>query len=66
MFDLTAEVLVSRPYVIEQNRTAVCAHETVAGRALTGTWVLDEIRLYLQKVYELLKVYKFLEYEVTQ
>jgi hypothetical protein len=38
-----------RSCAMEQNRTSVCTHETVAARALVGTWVLDEIRLAVQK-----------------
>jgi hypothetical protein len=40
-----------RSCVIEQNRKSVCTHETAAARALVGTWVLDEIRLAVKKVY---------------
>ena len=45
-----------RNCVIDQIRTTVCMHETVAERVLTGTWVLDEIRLAVQKGYELAEV----------
>jgi hypothetical protein len=37
-----------------------------AARALVGTWVLDEIRLAVQKGYRLIKVYKVYEYQVTR
>ena len=43
---------------MEPNRTEDCSHETVAERALTGTWVLDEIRLAVQKGYELVEVHE--------
>lgn len=40
----------------EQNRNEDCTHETVAERALTGTWVLDEIRATVEKGYILVEV----------
>ena len=47
-----------RSCAMEQNRTEDCTYETVAERALTGTWVLDEIRLAVQKGYELVEVHE--------
>ena len=41
-------------------------HETVAERTLTGTWVLDEIRLDVKKGYKLVEVHEVYEYQVTQ
>ena len=38
-----------RTCAIQQIRTTACTHETVAERALIGKWVLDEIRLAVQK-----------------
>ena len=35
-----------------------CANETVAERALTGTWVIDEVRLAVQKVMRSLRFLK--------
>ena len=55
-----------RSCAMEQNRNEDCMHETVAERALTGTWVLDEIRLAVQKGYELVEVHEIYEYRVTQ
>jgi hypothetical protein len=37
----------------------------VAERALTGTWVLDEIRLAVQHGYEVVEVHEVYEYQVT-
>ena len=54
-----------RTCAIEQN-TNVCTHETVADRALIGSWVIDEIRLVVQMGYRLIEVFEFYEYEVTQ
>ena len=34
--------------------------------ALTGTWVIDEVRLTVQKVYSILEIHKLYEYNVTR
>ena len=34
-----------------------CAHETVAERAFTGTWVIDEVRMAVQKGYEVIEIF---------
>jgi hypothetical protein len=39
---------------------------SVAERALRGMWVVDEVRLAVDKVYRLIEVYEFYEYEVKQ
>ena len=39
------------------NRTEICIHGTVAERTLTGTWVLDEIRLVVMKGYKIVDVH---------
>jgi len=49
----------------EQN-TNDCTHETVAEIALIRAWVMDEIRLAVQKVYRLIEVFEVYEYKVTQ
>ena len=41
-------------------------HETVAESTLTGTWVLDEIRLAVKKGYKLVEVHEVYENQVTQ
>jgi len=33
-------------------------------RALTGTWVLDEVRLAVEKCYKVLEIYEVYEYQV--
>jgi hypothetical protein len=38
----------------------------VAERALTGTWVMDEVRLALHKGYQVIEVYEMYEYKVNQ
>ena len=35
-------------------------------RALTGTWVLDEVRLAVEKDYKILDIYEVYETQVTQ
>jgi hypothetical protein len=50
-----------RTCAIDQNRTMNCTHETDADKALTGTWVLDEIRLTVQKGYKLVEVHEVYE-----
>jgi hypothetical protein len=49
---------------IEQN--TVCTHETIADRALIGSWVIDEIRRAVEKGYCLIEVFEVYKYEVTQ
>jgi hypothetical protein len=44
---------------IQQNRIQDCTHETDAERALTGTWVPDEIRRACRKI---INVWKFTRY----
>jgi len=50
----------------EHNEDGKCAHETVAERALIGTWVIDEFRLAVQKGYEVIEIFEAYEYAVTQ
>jgi len=49
----------------EQNTQDPCPHEVVADRALTATWVIDEIRLAVRKGYRVVEVYEVYEYKVT-
>jgi len=66
------EILSSRPTFSVQQQAAVlpmqvvrhpmqhrseCAHETVAQRGLTVTWVIDEVRLAVQKGYEFFQIF---------
>ena len=37
-----------------------------AERAVTGTWVIDEVRLAVQKGYEVVEIFELYEYEVTR
>jgi len=41
-------------------------HETVAQRALIGTWIIDEVSLAMQNGYEFIEIFEVYEYAVTQ
>jgi hypothetical protein len=41
-------------------------HQTVLERALMGTWVMDEVRLAVQKGYKVTEIFEVYEYEVMQ
>jgi hypothetical protein len=52
-----------------------CAHTSASGecehtedeeRALTGKWVMDEVRLAVEKGYRILEIYEVYEYRVTR
>ena len=43
-----------------------CQHFSDAERAISGTWVLDELRLALTKGYKVLEIHEVYEYAVTQ
>jgi len=45
--------------------TGECTHTEDVERALTGTWVIDEVRLAVEKGYRILEIYKVYEYQVT-
>ena len=55
-----------RSCAIEQNFEDDCAHETAAERALTGTWVMDEVRTAVEKGHEVLEIFEVFEYDVTR
>jgi len=42
-----------RSCVVEQNMRGECRHDRDKERALTGTWVIDEIRLAVEKGYRI-------------
>jgi hypothetical protein len=35
-------------------------------RALTGTWVMNEVRLAVEKGYKIIEIYEVYEYQVTR
>ena len=43
-----------------------CRHHADAERAIEGTWVIDELRLALKKVYKILEIHVIYEYRVRQ
>jgi G:T-mismatch repair DNA endonuclease (very short patch repair protein) len=55
-----------RSCVLQQNTSDVYGHISVAETALTCTWVIDEVRLAVQKEYKILQIYEVYEYAVTQ
>jgi hypothetical protein len=54
-----------RTCVLTSN-TWECHHITDEETALTGTWVIDEVRLAVQKVYSILQIHEVYEYKVTR
>jgi len=43
-----------------------CRHKSDQERALTGTWVIDEVRLAVQKGYRILEIHEVYEYKVSR
>jgi len=43
-----------------------CGHTENEERALTGTWLMDEVSLAVEKGYRVLQIYEMYEYQVTQ
>jgi len=54
-----------RSCVLTSN-TEQCCHKPDKERALTGTWVIDEVRLAVQKGYRILEIDELYEYKVTR
>jgi len=42
------------------SNTEQCCHKTDEERVLTGTWVIDEVRLAVQNGYRILEIYEFM------
>ena len=61
-----ASVLFMYNCVEEQRRREPYQHFTDAERAITGTWVLDEVRLSVRMGYRILEIHEVYEYSVTQ
>jgi hypothetical protein len=55
-----------RTCVLEQNTSDECQNYTDARRAHTGTWVIDGVRLAIEKGYKLLDIHEVYQYRVTQ
>jgi len=54
-----------RSCVQEHNMRDECHHHTDAERAIEGTWVIDEVKLALEKGYKILEIQEIYEYRVT-
>jgi hypothetical protein len=54
-----------RTCVQEHNATSECQHRSDAERCLEGTWVIDEVRLAVDKGYKILEILEVYEYQVT-
>jgi len=55
-----------RSCVLEQNTTGECRHFSDGEICLDGTWVIDEVRLDVNKGYKILEILEVYQYEVTQ
>jgi G:T-mismatch repair DNA endonuclease (very short patch repair protein) len=55
-----------RKCVTEQNTRDECQHYTDSERALTETWVIDEVRLAVENGYKVLDIHEVFQYQVTQ
>jgi hypothetical protein len=53
-----------RTCVLTSN-TEQCCHKTDEERTLTGTWVIDEVQLAVQKGYRILEIHEVYENKVT-
>jgi hypothetical protein len=55
-----------RSCVLEHNTACECRHFSNAERCLNGTWVINEVRLAVNKGYKILEIQEVYQYEVTQ
>jgi len=55
-----------RTCVYEHNAKSECQHRSDAERSLEGTWVIDEVRLAVDKGYKILEILEVYEYQVTR
>ena len=44
---------------VKTSNTGECCHKIHEERDLTGTWVIDDVRLAVQKGYRILEIYVF-------
>ena len=56
---------ICRTCAVECNFSGECVHESTAQRSLTSTWVLDGVRLAIQKGYQVFDIMESYEYEKT-
>jgi len=52
--------------IVLTSNTEQCCHKTNEERALSDTWVIDEVRLAVQKGYRILEIHQVYEYNVTR
>jgi len=55
-----------RTCVQEHNAKNECSHRSDAERCLEGTWVIDEVRLAVDKGYKILEILEVYEYQLTR
>jgi len=55
-----------RTCVQEHNSKSECQYRSDAERCLEGTWVIDEVRLAVDKGYKILEILEVYEYQVTR
>ena len=51
---------------MEQNMREECQLFSDDERAISGTWVIPEIKLAVAKLYKILEIHSVYEYQVTQ
>ena len=55
-----------RTCAVRRNYDRECEHISSADRAFVGTWIIDEVRLAVEKGYKVIEVLEVYEYEVTK
>ena len=58
-------LILCRKCVLTSN-CGECRHKTDEEQALSGTWVVDEVRLAVQKGFRIHDIYEMYEYNVTR
>jgi len=66
LFFRSNKKLLCRTCVLEHNISEQCTHSADVERAVTGTWVIDEVVLTVEKCYKINEIYEVYEYEVTR
>ena len=64
-FRANQNLMFSLPNMCPNLKLGECHHKKDEERALTGTWVIDEVRLAMQKGYRILEIHELYEYKVT-
>ena len=66
LFETRSFYSVCAVRVFENNTTGECQHLRDAERCLEGTWLIDEVRLAVDRGYKILEIQEVYQYEVTQ